>query len=199
MTVKIYKIQSIRREDLLNDSKGNFMDQNWLKQIPVEFGNYFAGFVDGEGSFNVSLRKRTDSKVLWQVILTFNVSQKDITVLALLKHHLGCGRIDHRKDGVHQYIVQNHTALKERIIPFFDRFGFLSAIKKRNYSLFSKIAKLVFANQHLTSEGLLEIVKLREGLNEGKGRTRKHNLTNFKESFSKNPQRLNAESINLVE
>ncbi len=175
------------------------MNQDWLKQIPVEIGNYFAGFVDGEGSFNVSLRKRNDSKVQWQVILTFNVSQKDITVLALLKHHLGCGRIDHRKDGVHQYIVQNHTALKEKVIPFFDRFGFLSGTKKRNYSLFSKIAKLVFANQHLTSEGLLEIVKLREDLNLGKGRTRKHNLTNFKESFSKNPQRLNAESINMVE
>ena len=175
------------------------MDQKWLNQIPIEKGYYFAGFVDGEGSFNVSLRKRPDHTMQWQVILTFNVAQKDITVLALLKHHLGCGRIDHRKDGVHQYIVQNHTALKEKIIPFFDRFGFLSASKKRNYSLFSKIARLVFASQHLNQEGLLEIVKLREDLNEGKGRTRKHNLTNFKESFSKNPQRLNAESIQLME
>ena len=174
------------------------MDENWLKQIPVEFGNYFAGFVDGEGSFNVSLRKRNDSKVSWQVILTFNVAQKDITVLALLKHHLGCGRIDHRKDGVHQYIVQNHTALKEKIIPFFDRFNFLSASKKRNYALFSKIAKLVFANHHLNPEGLLEIVNLRENLNEGKGRTRKHNLTNFKESISENPQRLHAKLQPIV-
>ena len=29
----------------------------WLKQIPEKIGWYLAGFSDGEGSFNVSLRK----------------------------------------------------------------------------------------------------------------------------------------------
>jgi len=33
---------------------------NWLRKVPQEKGWYLAGFVDGEGSFNVSLRKRND-------------------------------------------------------------------------------------------------------------------------------------------
>ena len=193
MTVKMYKIQPIRREDsLLGPESNHFMDQTWLKKVPVEFGQYFAGFVDGEGSFNVSLRRRLDHIMQWQVILTFNVSQRDITVLALMKHHLGCGRIDHRKDGVHQYIVQNNSAIKERIIPFFDRFRFLSATKKRNYSIFRKISNIVFDTQPLTPEALLKIVTLREGLNKGRGRKRKHTLLDFNESASENPQRLHA-------
>src|SRR5205085_12554449 len=112
------------------------MDHNWLKQVPIEKGHYLAGFVDGEGSFNVSLRKRTDTVTKWQVILTFNVSQRDISVLTQLKRYLGCGRFFKRTDGVHYFLVQNPSSIKERVIPFFKRFPFLSATKKKNFSIF---------------------------------------------------------------
>ena len=46
-----------------------------------ELGFFLAGFVEGEGSFNVSLRKKSDYKVNWQVVLSFNVSQKDPPIL----------------------------------------------------------------------------------------------------------------------
>ena len=50
-----------------------------------QLGYFLAGFVEGEGSFNVSLRRKADYKVNWQVVLSFNVSQKDLDVqLALL-------------------------------------------------------------------------------------------------------------------
>ena len=46
-------------------SAGNFLELNtniklMLKKISPEIGNYIAGFVDGEGSFNISLKKRDD-------------------------------------------------------------------------------------------------------------------------------------------
>ncbi len=47
---------------------------------------------------------------------------------------------------------------------------------------------------HFTQEGLEKIILLREKLNEGKGRKRKHTLTDYQASISENPQRLNAES-----
>ncbi len=168
------------------------MDQSWLKEIPTEKGYYFAGFVDGEGSFNVSLRKRSDHAVHWQIILTFNVSQRDLVVLSQMKKYLGCGRLFARKDGVNCYIVQNPSAIQERIIPFFKRFPFLSANKKKNFSIFVQIADLVSSKQHLTEDGL-RIVHLREKLNEGKGRKRKYNLSDYLGSDSENPQRLHAE------
>ena len=30
---------------------------NWLDRIPYDLGNWVAGFVDGEGSFNVPIRR----------------------------------------------------------------------------------------------------------------------------------------------
>lgn len=168
------------------------MSNAWLNNIPFQIGHYISGFVDGEGSFNVSLRKRDDHTLGWQIILTFNVAQRDKTVLALIKHHLGCGRIQERADGVHYFVVQNPQAIEERVIPFFEKFNFLSSSKKQNFSIFRKIAHSVFKKEHLTPEGMSNIISLREKLNEGKGRTRKYNIEDYKQSLSENPQRLNA-------
>lgn len=164
----------------------------WLHAIPPHIGNYFAGFVDGEGSFNVSLRKRDDHALGWQIILTFNVSQRDVTVLALLKKHFGCGRLQKRADGVWYFVVSNPTAIQERIIPFFEKYSFLSSNKKKNFSLFKKIAIMMAKNEHLTPEGMKSIVLLRERLNEGRGRKRKYELKHYQASLSENPQRLYA-------
>ena len=147
----------------------------WLKQIPDRIGWYLAGFCDGEGSFNVSLRKKDDYRIEWQVVLTFNVSQRDITNLFLLKRYLGCGRLQHRKDGVHYFVVSNYKSIIERVIPFFKKFHFLSSSKKKNFSLFKRIAELVESKEHLNPDGFKKIVVLREKLNEGRGRKRKHN------------------------
>jgi hypothetical protein len=37
----------------------------------------------------------------------------------------------------------NFNAIQTNVIPFFNRFGFLSAKKKRDFSKFKKIAKLI--------------------------------------------------------
>jgi hypothetical protein len=148
-------------------------NNNWLNKIPIEWGHYISGFVDGEGSFNVSLRKKPDHTMGWQVVLTFNVSQRESYILSQIKKYLGCGRLQTRKDGVHYYVCANPIAIEERIIPFFKKFQFRSAGKKRNFSIFCQIADLIFQRQHLNEEGLEQIIRLREKLNEGKGRKRK--------------------------
>ena len=94
------------------------------------FGYYFAGFVDGEGSFNVSLKRNSSHQTGWQLEPSFNVSQKDRVILALLKQHLGCGTLRERPDGVVYYEVRNIRALQEVVVPFFERYRFLSASKK---------------------------------------------------------------------
>ena len=173
---------------------------NHIKDIPAHIGWYIAGFVDGEGSFIVSFRRRVDHRITWQTSLAFNTAQRDKTVLALMKHHLGCGRLQARKDGVWYFIVHNPQAIKERLIPFFERFTFLSAKSKRNFSLFKKAAAIVFRGEHLSREGLLAIARIREDLNEGRGRTRKYTLadvqntldSNIPRDYTPNSRRLNA-------
>ncbi|MBU4115729.1 LAGLIDADG family homing endonuclease [Patescibacteria group bacterium] len=116
-------------------------DYSWLKLIPQNIGNYISGFVDGEGSFNVSLRKREDHSLGWQIVLTLNVAQRDKTILALMKQYLKCGRLQERKDGVWYYVISNPNAIQERIIPFFKKYSFLSSSKKKISQFFHKLQK----------------------------------------------------------
>ena len=167
-------------------------EDKWLNDIPIKIGYYLSGFADGEGSFSASLRRRKDHSMGWQVVLTFNVSQKERTVLALFKRYLGCGRLQTRFDGISYYVVSNPISITEKVIPFFKRFDFLSQTKKRNFSIFQQIAELVKEKKHLTPEGLSRIVSLREKLNEGRGRKRKYSLKDYNLSLQKNPQRLYA-------
>jgi hypothetical protein len=156
----------------------NKMNQKWLEKIPPKIGFYLAGFADGEGSFNVPLRKRSDHTIGWQVVLNFNVSQRESYILSQFKKHLGCGRLQERIDGVWYYTVSNPLAIREKVIPFFEKFYFLSQRKKQNFSIFKKIVTLVFAKKHLDPAGLKEIIRLREQLNKGAGRKRKYHIHN---------------------
>ncbi len=147
-----------------------------MKNIPSDVGSYIAGFTDGEGSFNVSIKKRLDFRQNWKLSASFNISQKDRVILAWIKHVLGCGTLRERKDGIVYYEVTNVTALYTVVLPFFKRFGFRSAYKKHNFRIFSEIVTRMHAGEHLTPEGFQKILELRETLNPGIGRKRKYTL-----------------------
>ncbi len=138
-----------------------------VNQISSNIGYYLAGFADGEGSFNVSFRPRKDYKLLWKVSMCFNISQRDRVILAVYKKHLKCGTIRGRKDGVFYYEVNNFTAILENVIPFFKRFNFLSAKKKRDFSKFQQIARIMKDGRHLSPEGFEEILEIRNEMNDG--------------------------------
>ncbi len=138
-----------------------------VKKVPSEIGYYLAGFADGEGSFNVSFRPRKDYRQPWKVSLCFNISQKDKVILALFKRYLQCGTLRSRKDGVWYYEVNNLNAIVENVIPFFERFHFLSAKKKRDFAKFVKIAALMRDGQHLKRDGVEQILQIRTTMNDG--------------------------------
>ena len=154
-------VRTISRKDLNQENLGFFL----------------AGFVEGEGSFNVSLRRKPDYKVGWQVVMSFNVSQKDISILNILKYQLKCGIIKVRKkDNLHSFDVTNSQDIIQKVIPFFKKYPVLSLSKKKNFSIFCKIAKLMNRGEHRNKIGLRKILELREIINEGKGRTRKYGI-----------------------
>lgn len=163
------------------------MNDNWIKNVKPEHGYYIAGFADGEGSFNVSLKKRNDYKGSWKLTASFNISQKDRVILAFIKKQLRCGTLRERKDGVVYYEVTNITSLYEHVIPFFREFGFLSARKKKNFSIFKQIVNKMYHKEHLTKQGFEEILRLREQLNQGIGRKRKYSLQSYNET-KKSPE-----------
>lgn len=140
-------------------------------------GYFLAGFVEGEGSFNVSLRRKADYKVSWQVVMSFNVSQKDPTLLYSLQQELGCGIIKVRKiDNVYSLDITKPQDIIYKVIPYFQKYPMQSSQKTKNFSVFCAIAQLMDRGEHRNMTGLKKILELRETINEGKGRKRKYEI-----------------------
>ena len=144
---------------------------NWLDEISDDLGNWVAGFVDGEGSFNVPVRQERDRGLPWRVSLCFNVSQIGKEVPSLLRSVFGVGTVRGRGDGVFYYEVTKPVDLNERVLPFFDRFQ-LRSTKQKDFLIFCEITRLVLAKRHLSAAGIEELLKLRSPMNRGGKRRR---------------------------
>jgi hypothetical protein len=136
-----------------------------VKRIPEKTGFYLTGFADAAGSFSVFFYKKKDDSMPWQILLCFKVLWCDKVMLALFKRYLKCGTL-RSGDDIWHYEVNNFNAIQENIIPFFRKFGFLSAKKKKEFSKFRQLTKLLQNGEHLTKEGLKKVLKLRAELNE---------------------------------
>lgn len=136
-------------------------------EIDERVAYYLVGFADGEGNFNISFRRRSDYSAPWKISLCFNVSQRDPTVLHLFQSTLGCGTMRQRKDGAWYFEVNKLQDNVKYVIPFFNRFQFLSLKKQRDFAKFAELAKLILAGVHLTSDGVREILSIRREMNDG--------------------------------
>ena len=136
---------------------------------------YIAGFVDGEGSFSVSLKPHANMKYGWAVDPVFQVYQhrKNAGILEIIRDTLKCGYIKPKspRSDVMVYIVDNRRTLVEKIVPFFDRHKLLSS-KYEDYLKFREILERMERKEHLTPDGLLEMVRIAVSMNDhGKRRT----------------------------
>jgi hypothetical protein len=139
---------------------------NWLDAIQSDLGHYIAGFVDGEGSFNIPFRRERDRYLPWRVALSFNVSQVGEEAPLLLQSAFGTGTVRGRGDGVFYFEVTKPRDLEGRVFPFFDRFP-LRGKKAEDLAVFRTINKLVLSGHHRSVEGVIEILALRGPMNRG--------------------------------
>ena len=153
---------------------------------------YIAGYVDGEGSFSVSVQRNASCRVGYQLVPEFHVSQNAdrAQVLELIKTRLGCGYIkpNSKSDRALVYVVRDRDALLHRVVPFFERNPLLSA-KQEEVEKFATIVRAMSRNEHLCKAGFDRLLELALTMN-GSGRSRR---VRWREVVAtQNPQRLHA-------
>ena len=153
---------------------------------------YIAGYVDGEGSFSVSVQRNRTCRVGFQLVPEFHVSQNGdrAQVLELIHERLGCGYIkpNSKRDRALVYVVRERRALLESVIPFFERVPLISS-KRADFEKFARVVRGMAQGQHLTLVGFGELLELALSMNGG-GRFRQ---VRWKELVAlQNPQRLYA-------
>ena len=151
-----------------------------IKKTKIQDAYYIVGFVDGEGSFNVSFKDNPDYKYKIKISASFNISQKELKILAWIKSKLGCGTIRSRSDGLFYFEVTNLDSLNDIVIPFFDRYR-LRTRKHYAFTIFKMIVNLMLQGEHKTKEGMIQIFQLRDKIEVG--RKRKHNVEDIIKIF----------------
>jgi hypothetical protein len=79
-----------------------------------------------------------------------------------------------RADGVWYFEVNRLEEITSCVIPFFERFSFLSEKKQRDFAKYRKLAGLMTDGRHLSREGLQLILEIRGDMNDGGARRRKY-------------------------
>lgn len=136
-------------------------------------GYYIAGFVDGEGSFHVAVQRNPTTRLGWQIIPELHISQHERNkhVLELIKNALGCGYLkpnskNNPSDRTWVLVVRSRKDLLEKVIPFFERYP-LRTTKRQDFEKFAYIVRKMAANEHLTPEGLIALLKVAASMNDG--------------------------------
>jgi hypothetical protein len=153
---------------------------------------YIAGYVDGEGSFSVSVQRNQTCRVGFQLVPEFHVSQNGdrAQVLEVIRDRLGCGYIkpNSKRDRALVYVVRERRALLESVIPFFERVPLIST-KRTDFEKFARVVRAMAQGHHRTLAGFGELLEVALSMNGG-GRFRQ---VQWNELVAlQNPQRLYA-------
>ena len=120
---------------------------------------YLAGFTDGEGCFNVSLKHQDSARFSWVLDPVFHITQHEnnIHILKLCKRVFMCGRIieKHGQPNTFQFYVDNRRQLTEKIIPFFERYKLLT--KGDDFRKFKRIVLGLEDKEHSNIDSFKKI------------------------------------------
>lgn len=155
-----------------------------LRNLTPEQQRYFlSGFVDGEGSFNVSFARHPTLKSRWIILTKFQIYQHQDhrELLEFFGEILGAGRID-KKSGsdVLSLTISSRKDLTEKIIPFFQRYPL--ATKVTAFEKFVVIVGMLTRKEHLQKSGFETILRLAHSMN-AHGRFRIHSIQEILDSW----------------
>lgn len=170
--LKLISIKSV-----LNKGLSERFKESFPSLIPVEIPksennkiedlNWFRGFVEAEGSFQVTAQSKKD-KI--NIGLKFSLAQhsRDKVLMSKFVEYLNCGRICEASTRNEIYfLVSVYSDIVEKIIPLFKEYP-LIGVKKKDYLDFFKVAKLMKTKKHLTDEGLKEILIIKNNMNKNR-------------------------------
>jgi hypothetical protein len=138
---------------------------------------WFVGFIEGEGNFNVSLSKYSKKEgILLSPTLQFRIflREDDIEALNKIKTFLGFGQIYHKKTEYNRnkgmqaqdqyafYVTNVDDLLKLKEILQEVEFN---TKKEKDFKIFYEIFDLKRKKEHLTTEGNKKIVELANQMN----------------------------------
>jgi LAGLIDADG endonuclease len=167
----VYDSDNVTGADNQQERLGSSEAANW----------FLAGFIEGEGALCVSVKKHPTCRFGYYVDPGFFLYQhvSGRRLLELAKETFGSGRIYPKsgKSHVLVYEVSSSAALRETVVPFFERYVLPLSCKAQTFERFREILQMMERKEHLRPQGLAQVVRLVYQMNpDGKGKQRSRPL-----------------------
>ncbi len=184
--LKLISIKSVLNRGLSERFKESFpslipveIPKSFAENNKIEDLNWFRGFVEAEGSFQVTAR-RSPKKYKINIGLKFSLTQhsRDKVLISKFVEYLNCGRICEASTRYEIYfLVSVYSDIVEKILPLFKEYP-LIGVKKKDCLDFFKVAELMKTKKHLTDEGLKEILIIKNNMNKNSSDLRLKKIKN---------------------
>lgn len=126
---------------------------------------YISGLVQADGSFHIAVDRNKSYKlgirITPKLILSQHISAKPF--FKDLINYLGVGHLNTHRDEV-QIVVNSLPQIKQRILPLFDLYPVRSG-KLISYLKFKQVVEMMELKEHLTAEGLAQIIEISYDMN----------------------------------
>lgn len=149
-------------DNISNFSTLNDNNKNNLTELNPWF---VTGFVDGEGSFSMSIFKSKTAAIGWTIEPCFIITlhKKDIELLNKIQSFFGVGTVSTFGEKTARYRVRSRDGLQV-IVSHFYKYP-LQTTKLKNFFSFCNILELLNNKSHTKVEGFLKLASLIHKLN----------------------------------
>lgn len=158
------RLQEVSRAHSISTSRRKKEQSRSIKKLR---SHYIAGFIDGEGSFWVSVYRDETmrNKIFVRAAFEIELRADDREILERIQKTLGCGKIYdcyYERYGWYphvKYKVARLEEISEKLIPFLEKYP-LQAKKAETFRYFKEIIKIRMNKEHLTKKGVGKALKL---------------------------------------
>jgi hypothetical protein len=144
-----------------------FLPEDEGKSCPLDPW-FITGFVDGEGSFMIRVRKNPKYRIGFVVEVYFSITlhKKDQKILEDIQSYFGVGKIRNDVNDKVKFRVESLKDIVSKIIPHFEKYSLITQ-KLGDYLLFRDVVNMMINKEHLTKKGLNKIVSIKAVANLG--------------------------------
>ena len=166
---KLIEIKSSLNKGLSEKLKHKFSGVDLLERVEFKFEGipssyWIAGFVSGDGSFNIKTTKTRMGKVQLRFAVHLHIREQEVLKGLSQFFEFEQDKYIYFTETSVAFQIVNTSDILNIIIPFFDKYNIKGA-KELDFIDFKKVAEIVNSKDHLTEDGFNRILTIKDNMN----------------------------------
>lgn len=166
---KLIEIKSSLNKGLSEKLKHKFSGVDLFERVEFKFEGipssyWIAGFVSGDGSFNIKTTKTRMGKVQLRFAVHLHIREKEVLKGLSQFFEFEQDKYIYLTETSVAFQIVNTSGILNIIIPFFDKYNIKGA-KELDFIDFKKVAEIVNSKDHLTEDGFNRILTIKDNMN----------------------------------